>query len=161
MGWKLIVVPDSEGAADDLSDQELVMMATCLPGDILARAWGRQIGRLQPGPCRLVEILGDEHRVGHRLAVGDQHRTLALDAHLDLAVPFGAQVALAGGEVDGDELGFGTAFEQGGEHGQRRPVRLAMIEGQAHACGSRSRIVTRLTMSVRPSAQVALTAGRS
>jgi hypothetical protein len=25
------------------------MMATCLPGDILARAWGRQIGRLQPG----------------------------------------------------------------------------------------------------------------
>ena len=32
-----------------LSDQELVMMATCLPGDILARAWSRQIGRLQPG----------------------------------------------------------------------------------------------------------------
>jgi 5-methylthioadenosine/S-adenosylhomocysteine deaminase len=32
-----------------LSDQDLVMMATCLPGDILARAWGRQIGRLQPG----------------------------------------------------------------------------------------------------------------
>ena len=25
------------------------MMATCLPGDILARAWSRQIGRLQPG----------------------------------------------------------------------------------------------------------------
>ena len=32
-----------------LSDQDLVMMATCLPGDILARAWARQIGRLQPG----------------------------------------------------------------------------------------------------------------
>jgi hypothetical protein len=32
-----------------LSDREIVMMATCLPGDILARAWGRQIGRLQPG----------------------------------------------------------------------------------------------------------------
>jgi 5-methylthioadenosine/S-adenosylhomocysteine deaminase len=32
-----------------LSDQDLVMMVTCLPGDILARAWGRQIGRLQPG----------------------------------------------------------------------------------------------------------------
>jgi hypothetical protein len=26
MGWKLIVVPDSEGAADDLSDQELVSL---------------------------------------------------------------------------------------------------------------------------------------
>ena len=24
-------------------------MATCLPGDVLARAWNRQIGRLQPG----------------------------------------------------------------------------------------------------------------
>ena len=32
-----------------LGDQELVMMATCLPGDTLARAWGRQVGRLQPG----------------------------------------------------------------------------------------------------------------
>jgi 5-methylthioadenosine/S-adenosylhomocysteine deaminase len=32
-----------------LSDQDLVMMATCLPGDVLARAWGRQVGRLQPG----------------------------------------------------------------------------------------------------------------
>jgi len=32
-----------------LSDQDLVMMATCLPGDILTRAWARQIGRLQPG----------------------------------------------------------------------------------------------------------------
>jgi len=31
-----------------LSDRDLVMMATCLPGDILARAWGRQLGRLQP-----------------------------------------------------------------------------------------------------------------
>jgi cytosine/adenosine deaminase-related metal-dependent hydrolase len=32
-----------------LSDQDLVMMATCLPGDVLARAWNRQIGRLQTG----------------------------------------------------------------------------------------------------------------
>jgi 5-methylthioadenosine/S-adenosylhomocysteine deaminase len=32
-----------------LSDHDLVMMVTCLPGDVLARAWGRQIGRLQPG----------------------------------------------------------------------------------------------------------------
>lgn len=33
----------------DLSDEDLVRMATCLPGDELARAWGRQVGRLQPG----------------------------------------------------------------------------------------------------------------
>ena len=32
-----------------LSDRDLVMMATCLPGDTLDRAWGRQVGRLQPG----------------------------------------------------------------------------------------------------------------
>ncbi|HEY6683060.1 MAG TPA: amidohydrolase family protein [Propionibacteriaceae bacterium] len=32
-----------------LSDHDLVMMATCLPGDTLARAWGRQLGRLQRG----------------------------------------------------------------------------------------------------------------
>jgi 5-methylthioadenosine/S-adenosylhomocysteine deaminase len=32
-----------------LSDHDLVRMATCLPGDTLARAWGRQIGRLQRG----------------------------------------------------------------------------------------------------------------
>ena len=32
-----------------LTDQELVMMATCRPGDALAQAWDRQVGRLQPG----------------------------------------------------------------------------------------------------------------
>jgi cytosine/adenosine deaminase-related metal-dependent hydrolase len=32
-----------------ISDQDLVTMATCLPGDTLARAWSRQVGRLQPG----------------------------------------------------------------------------------------------------------------
>jgi len=32
-----------------LSDRDLVMMATCLPGDTLARAWGRQLGRLEGG----------------------------------------------------------------------------------------------------------------
>jgi 5-methylthioadenosine/S-adenosylhomocysteine deaminase len=32
-----------------LTDHDLARMATCLPGDSLARAWGRQLGRLQPG----------------------------------------------------------------------------------------------------------------
>jgi 5-methylthioadenosine/S-adenosylhomocysteine deaminase len=31
-----------------LTDEEIVRMVTCLPGDVLARAWGRQVGRLQP-----------------------------------------------------------------------------------------------------------------
>jgi 5-methylthioadenosine/S-adenosylhomocysteine deaminase len=32
-----------------LTDEDLVRMVTCLPGDVLARAWDRQVGRLQPG----------------------------------------------------------------------------------------------------------------
>jgi 5-methylthioadenosine/S-adenosylhomocysteine deaminase len=32
-----------------LSDEDLVRMVTCLPGDVLNRAWGRQVGRLQQG----------------------------------------------------------------------------------------------------------------
>jgi 5-methylthioadenosine/S-adenosylhomocysteine deaminase len=32
-----------------LSDEALVRMMTCAPGDVLARAWPRQVGRLQPG----------------------------------------------------------------------------------------------------------------
>ena len=31
-----------------LTDEEIVRMVTCLPGDVLSRAWGRQVGRLQP-----------------------------------------------------------------------------------------------------------------
>lgn len=33
----------------ELSNAEIVKMATCRPGDVLDRAWGRQTGRLQPG----------------------------------------------------------------------------------------------------------------
>ena len=33
----------------DLTDADLVKMVTCNPGDVLARAWERQVGRLQPG----------------------------------------------------------------------------------------------------------------
>lgn len=40
-------------AADDagwaLTDADLVRMVTCSPGDVLARGWPRQVGRLQPG----------------------------------------------------------------------------------------------------------------
>jgi 5-methylthioadenosine/S-adenosylhomocysteine deaminase len=32
-----------------LTDEDLVRMVTCLPGDVLNRAWGRQVGRLQSG----------------------------------------------------------------------------------------------------------------
>jgi 5-methylthioadenosine/S-adenosylhomocysteine deaminase len=41
----------------DLSDQDLVEMMTANPGDVLARSWGRQIGRLQPGAIADVVVI--------------------------------------------------------------------------------------------------------
>lgn len=32
-----------------LSNEDIVRMATCIPGDVLSRAWPRRVGRLQPG----------------------------------------------------------------------------------------------------------------
>ncbi len=47
----------------DLSATELVKMATCNPGDVLERAWGRQIGRLQPGAQADVVVISAKPRV--------------------------------------------------------------------------------------------------
>ena len=41
-----------------LSDAQLVQMVTSTPGDILARGWARQTGRLQPGAVADVAVLG-------------------------------------------------------------------------------------------------------
>jgi 5-methylthioadenosine/S-adenosylhomocysteine deaminase len=41
------LVADERGWATP--DEDLVRMVTCGPGDVLARSWGRQVGRLQPG----------------------------------------------------------------------------------------------------------------
>ncbi len=41
----------------DLSDLDLVKMATCHPGDVLRRAWPRQVGRLQPGAQADVAVI--------------------------------------------------------------------------------------------------------
>jgi cytosine/adenosine deaminase-related metal-dependent hydrolase len=40
-----------------LTDADLVKMVTCAPGDVLARSWGRQVGRLQPGAIADVLVL--------------------------------------------------------------------------------------------------------
>ena len=47
----------SDAAGWTLTDQDLVRMATCVPGDELARAWGRQVGRLQSGAQADVLVL--------------------------------------------------------------------------------------------------------
>jgi 5-methylthioadenosine/S-adenosylhomocysteine deaminase len=40
-----------------LTDADLVAMVTCNPGDVLARAWPRRIGRLQPGAVADVTVV--------------------------------------------------------------------------------------------------------
>jgi 5-methylthioadenosine/S-adenosylhomocysteine deaminase len=41
----------------ELTDADLVRMVTCNPGDVLARAWPRRIGRLQPGAVGDVTVV--------------------------------------------------------------------------------------------------------
>ena len=47
----------------DLSDADLVEMVTCNPGDVLARAWQRQVGRLQPGAQADLVVIKAKPRV--------------------------------------------------------------------------------------------------
>lgn len=47
----------SEHAGWGLSARELAEMATAVPGDALARCWGRQVGRLEPGACADVTVI--------------------------------------------------------------------------------------------------------
>ena len=75
-------------------------------------------------------------------------------------------LALAAPEIDAHQLGPDLLGKQRREHGQGRAVRFPVVQGHAHVrcpgpmCGC-SRIVTRLTMLVRPMAQHALVAGRA
>ena len=46
-----------------LTDQDIVEMMTCNPGDELAGPWGRQIGRLQPGAIADVVVIEAKARV--------------------------------------------------------------------------------------------------
>jgi cytosine/adenosine deaminase-related metal-dependent hydrolase len=56
------VVADEQGWS--LSDAELVAMMTSAPGDVLARSWHRQVGRLQPGA--IADVLVVSARRGAR-----------------------------------------------------------------------------------------------
>ena len=47
----------------DLSDADLVKMVTCNPGDVLERAWQRQVGRLQPGAQADLVVIKAKPRV--------------------------------------------------------------------------------------------------
>ena len=57
------------------------MMATCLPGDVLARAWRRQVGRLQPGAQADLVVINAKRRA-------DAFRTIvrATEDDVDLVV---------------------------------------------------------------------------
>ena len=54
-----------------LSDADIVAMATSTPGDVLARAWNRQLGRLQPGAIADLVVLDTAARANPFKAVVD------------------------------------------------------------------------------------------
>ena len=54
------VVADAAGWG--LSDADLVRMVTCNPGDVLARGWPRQVGRLQPGAVADLTVVSASRR---------------------------------------------------------------------------------------------------
>ena len=69
-------------------------------------------------------------------------------------------MAVSRDEIDPFERKIDLFLERGREHGERRPIGLAVIQYARHA-GSLSRIATRFAKSVRPNAQHALVAGRA
>lgn len=73
------LVSDAHGWG--LSDSDLVRMVTTNPGDVLARPWKRQIGRLQPGAVADVVVIRASGR-------GDPFKTLvnARERDVDLVV---------------------------------------------------------------------------
>jgi hypothetical protein len=99
-------------------------------------AW---IRRLKPCAARqFVDVLRQEHRLGHRLAIDHQHRAFALDPHVERdafgqagdAVPFARQqVDRPAGNA---QRRFVARFCQRRQHRQRGAVRLAVIENRAH-----------------------------
>jgi 5-methylthioadenosine/S-adenosylhomocysteine deaminase len=46
----------------DFSDADLVKMVTCNPGDLLAKPWGRQLGRLQVGAIADLVVIAAKRR---------------------------------------------------------------------------------------------------
>ena len=102
------LVSDARGWG--LSDSDLVRMVTANPGDVLARSWSRQVGRLQPGAVGDVLVIRAKGR-------SDPFRALvkARESDVDLVVIGGrphygtpALMAAAGSatttslEVDGE-----------------------------------------------------------
>ncbi len=63
----------------DLSDEDIVRMATANPGDVLARAWGRQTGRLRPGAVGDVTVIAARARV-------EPYRTVLRATERDIAL---------------------------------------------------------------------------
>ncbi|WP_155855931.1 amidohydrolase family protein [Cellulomonas sp. URHD0024] len=64
-----------------LSDRDIVQMVTSNPGDLLARCWGRQIGRLAPGSYADVTVLrghGPGDAWSQILAATEQHVELVV-----------------------------------------------------------------------------------
>jgi 5-methylthioadenosine/S-adenosylhomocysteine deaminase len=74
-----------------LTDEHLVRMVTCNPGDVLARAWGRQTGRLQPDAIADVTVIASTDGADpfHRVVTATEHdvRLVIVDGQARYGTP--------------------------------------------------------------------------
>ena len=64
-----------------LSDEDIVRMATCVPGDVLSRAWPKRLGRLQPDAMADIVVIRAKARANAYKAIVE-----ATEADVDLVV---------------------------------------------------------------------------
>ncbi len=78
----------------DLSDEDLVRMVTANPGDVLARSWGHQTGRLEPGAAGDVTVLAAPPRAEpYRAVVRATERDVSLVV-IDGAARYGTKALM-------------------------------------------------------------------
>jgi cytosine/adenosine deaminase-related metal-dependent hydrolase len=112
----------------DLPDADLVAMVTANPGDVLARAWSRQVGRLQPGAQADLVVVSAAQDADPFASV-----VRATEADVDLVVidgvpRYGTKALMtaatsAAGSAAADDPAYPSALRVGG-----RTMRLALSQ---------------------------------
>jgi cytosine/adenosine deaminase-related metal-dependent hydrolase len=94
-----------------ITDQDIVEMMTCNPGDELASSWGRQIGRLQPGAIADVVVLDTKPRAEPFSAI-----VAAVESQVQLVVVAGKPLYGTADLMTAAGASNTTAITVGGEH---------------------------------------------
>jgi len=93
-----------------LTDEDLARMVTSAPGDVLFRAWGRQVGRLEPGALADLLVLDTTSRA-------NPYRALVHATEDDVRL-----VSVAGRPVYGEQPLLTTALAAAGPAGAPQPT---------------------------------------